>query len=395
MKNIAIIAEYNPFHNGHAYMIEKVCEKHREANIVVVMSGNFVQRAEPAIFDKWARAKMALMCGADIVIELPFLYACRSAEGFAGGAVRLINALGCIDMLAFGSECADIAPLSDIAMVLADEPKELKEGIGSRMTEGVSFPRARDEALKSIMGGDAARHIDGPNNILAIEYLKALYRTKSHISPFNVPRAGAGYSDGKMHNGLSSATAIRRELTDKGINEAVLGNIPGGIAEIYRNTFMLKDFNEYFRLVSYKLRTMGIDEIENIAEVSEGLERRIKQAAQNAESLDGLVMDIKSKRYTYTRIKRILLNCLFGITKDLAENAGAYPLYARVLGFRRKSDILPAIAKNSSVPVITKPSEFFDSPLLSYDILATDVYSLLFGKVAPASLDYTKKLVVV
>ncbi len=393
MKITAIIAEYNPFHNGHAYHIKESCALAGETYIICVMSGNFVQRGEPAIADKWERTRMALYGGADLVIELPFLYATQSAEGFAMGAVEIVDALGCVDHLSFGSECCELSTLKSYAEVLANEPPEFQTMLRAYLDEGHSFPRARELALSGIFSGEADV-LSSSNDILAVEYLKALIQFESKVEPLCIKRRGSGYRDSAMAVDFSSATAIRKELREHGVTGKVLSNLPPQSVSALAAS-PLVDTEEYFRLVQFKLRTMSTADIANIYDVTEGLENRIKSAAQSSKNYWELIMGIKSKRYTYTRVARVLLYCLFGVTKDAIGAAnGNFPLYARVLGMRRHSKkLLAFLAKQSHIPVITKSSEFKDNPLLRYDILATDIYSLLSKEISPSGRDYTERFI--
>lgn len=394
MKITAIIAEYNPFHNGHAYHIRETCEVVGETYIICVMSGNFVQRGEPAIADKWARTRMALYSGADIVIELPFLYATQSAEGFALGAVEIVDALNCVDHLSFGSESGNLPALQSNAQVLMDEPPEFKKMIRHHLNEGESFPRAREHALYEILREDFEA-VSSSNDILAVEYLKALLQFESLVEPVCIQRRGSNYRDEAIVQEYSSATALRKEIRENGITGKVLDNMPAESLSCM-NGLPLTDLDEYFRLIQFKLRTMPVAEIADIYDVSEGLEHRIKSAAQGAENYWQLIMGIKSKRYTYTRIARVLLYCLFGVTKELIESAnGDYPLYARVLGMRSHSKkLLSFLSKKSRIPLITKSAQLNQSPLMRYDLLATDVYGLLNKEIAPSGRDFTERLIV-
>ncbi len=393
MKIAAIIAEYNPFHNGHALHLARTCEIAGECNIICVMSGNFTQRGEPAIADKWARARMALLGGADIVIELPFLFATRSAEGFARGGVELSGALGCVDYLSFGSESGELEQLKTLARILADEPPVFKEAVKKALATGVSFPRARDIALKTVTDG-TADVLTGANNILAIEYLKALYATKSAVRPICVKREGSAYSELTMAANFSSASAIRAEIAAHGMSGMVAANVPPTVMKAM-DFAPLTGGEYYFRLLAYKLRSMPLNEISAIHGVTEGLEYRIARAASEAKSLDEMIFAIKSKRFTYTRVMRVLLHCLMGVTDDAVKKCPS-PTYARVLGFKReKQGLLSRLAECSRIPLLTKPSEFTGGAALGFDILASDIYSLLNDAPLPASRDFTEKLIVV
>jgi predicted nucleotidyltransferase len=392
MKFTAIISEYNPFHNGHAYHIRKTREAEPDSYIVCIMSGHFVQRGEPAIADKWSRARTALTDGADAVFELPFLFATQSAEGFATGAVRVADALGCVTHISFGAETADMDALSACAGLLSQRQPQLDDLIKGEMARGISYPSARANAIQSIAPGQMRKLIASPNNILAVEYLKALKKIESAIVPMCIERKGGGYNDPLISGDFAGAAALRNEIAQNGFSEKLTKYMP----EI--DFTPLTDMDAYSRLVLYRLRQMDTDEISGIAEVTEGLEHRIKKAAGLPMDIDSLAMQIKSKRYTYTRLKRILLYCLFGVQKETLRhvNDGTYGLYARLLGFRRESErLISRITSKSTIPVLTRKTDFFENTMLRYDIAASDIYALLNTKILPGGQDFTQKLIVV
>jgi predicted nucleotidyltransferase len=260
------------------------------------------------------------------------------------------------------------------------------------MDKGCSYPAARAKALMELLGEDARCYISRPNNILAVEYMKAIKRQGSPIVPLCIERAGSSYSDTVLSGEFASAAALRKEIAANGIDGKARQYMPAG------SFLPLTDMDTYSRMILLRLRTMGKEEIEKIGEVTEGLENRIKKAADNSFDIDSLVLNIKSKRFTYTRIKRILLYCLLGITKDILQDAnkGGYPLYARVLGFKKDSEMLVSlVSARSHIPVLAKSSGFRDSKMLDFDIMATDVYALLNKKILPAGQDFTKRLVVI
>ncbi len=392
MKITAIISEYNPFHNGHAYHIRKTREAEPDSSIVCIMSGQFVQRGEPAIADKWSRTRTALCNGADAVFELPFLFATQSAEGFATGAVRIADALRCVTHLSFGAETADIDALSACADLLTQKQAQLDSLIKSEMDKGLSYPSARANAIQSVAPGQMHKLIDSPNNILAVEYLKALKKTGSTIMPMCVGRKGGGYNDPLLPDGFASATALRSEITQNGYSAQLAKYMPD------MDFAPLTDMDAYTRLVLCRLRQMDTDAISKIAEVTEGLEHRIKKAANLPLDVDSLAMQIKSKRYTYTRLKRILLYCLLDVKKETLRRAndGTYGLYARLLGFRKESEpLISCITQKSTIPVLTKKTDFFENAMLRYDIESSDVYALLNTKILPGGQDFTQKLIVI
>ncbi|MGI6152771.1 MAG: nucleotidyltransferase [Christensenellaceae bacterium] len=395
MKIAGIIAEYNPFHNGHAYHIQKTRDGFGADYVVCVMSGHFTQRGLPAIADKWTRAKSALCCGADAVLELPFLSAVRSAEGFAYGAVRLLNALGCIDLLSFGSEAGTIDPLADCAQILLEEPDEYKECLAKKLGDGASYASARAHALEACMPSGGSDVLNGSNNILAVEYLKALARVGSRIAPVTIKRLDTEYNSSEPSAKMASASALRSIILKEGYDREYLSRyIPSDA--LYSSCDGLVDSSSLFPHLAYKLRMMPLEAIRNIFEVAEGLEYKIKEAAKYAKSYEELLDLIGSKRYAKSRISRILLYCLFDITKQTVHATDSSPTYAHLLGFRQESrDLISTIAKRSRIPFITKAAEFIEDAGFSYDLLASDIYALLTKKTAPAGRDFTQKLIVV
>lgn len=355
MKIAGIIAEYNPFHNGHKYHIEKTREVTGADGIVAVMSGNFVQRGDAAICDKFSRAEMALRGGSDLVVELPCVFACSSAEVFARGGVGLLESLGC-DCISFGIEEENIDELQKIALYLKNSDEEFKNRLNSAIKTGKSYPRA----LSEILGTDV---IYTPNNVLAIEYLKALETLK----PFGIRRSGS------MHDGEGSASDIRRKIQ---FGEDATHLMPNYSKNILKSA-QSADRKVLESLVLYKLRTMGEVELENVPDVTEGLENRIIDAAKRAESLDGLCELIKTKRYTMARIRRIIINSLIGIKK---EDVLQKPQYIRVLGMNKTGmKILSALRDKTDIPIITKTADAKSCRMLDLDIMASDVYAVLCG----------------
>ncbi len=385
MQNIGIICEYNPFHQGHAYHLHETRRISQTCKIICVMSGSFSQRGEPCITDKWTRARMAVEHGADLVLELPFLFATQSAEGFAAGGVSLLRQLGCVDALSFGSECADITLLQGTARLLADAQENFEARVRSLCLQGLSYPAAREKAFIELHPNADHAPLTGSNNVLALEYLKAMQRQSCDFSPLTIQRRGQAYHEAQLQEAFSSATALRNELYTTGFTPELLQNLPS------RQPFPFIDPTMFFRLLSFRLRTMSLVEIEQVHDVGGGLEYNIKEAAKTAQSYDQLVTQIKTKRYTRTRIQRILLHCLMDVRKQTIASIDIdSQCYARVLAVKQSSlDLLSQIKRH--LPLITKASEFTDSPLLEYDLRATDVHSTLFTPVHAAAQDFTQK----
>lgn len=353
MKTAGIIAEYNPFHNGHKYHIEETRKLTDAEGVIVVMSGHFVQRGEYAICDKWSRAKMAIKGGADLVVELPAVYSCQSAEYFARGAVSILESLKC-NYLSFGTEAENTEEIIKIADFLKNPPDDFKKKLEDNLKKGASYPKALSDAI----GNDT---INTPNNVLAIEYLKKI----KNMKPVGVKRQGS------LHDEKGSASDIRAKIN---ANENADNLMPEASTEIFESS--LKANRDTFeKLVLYKLRTMPAEQLKNVPDVTEGLENRILQMCHRATTLDQLCDLIKTKRYTMARIRRILNNSLLGITK---EDIIKSPEYIRVLGMNKNGmQILSDLRDNTDIPIITKVADAPKSAMLDIDINATNIYSLL------------------
>ena len=364
--SIGIIAEYNPFHNGHAYHIRAARKAVGTDNacVAVVMSGSFVQRGDVAICDKWARANMALECGADLIIELPVNFACSSAENFAQKAVAILKFLK-ITHTAFGAECTDLASLEIIAKILKEEPQWYKSALKSALNEGYSFPEARARAI----GKEYANILLSPNNILAVEYLKA-----DAPSPILTARKGANHDDRTIApDGFASASAIReliatenfdeiRELMPPIAHEILMERITGGSAPI--------SIHSLSNAILFHLRAITPSDLCKTADISEGLENRIISAANESGTFDECIHKIKTRRYTLSRIRRAIINSFLSIT---AQQTVETPQYLRILG---STACGREYLKDNSfdVPVITKSAQYKD--LLTLDTHATDIYML-------------------
>ena len=403
-KVVGIIAEYNPFHNGHSYHIQNTKALTGADFVVAVMTGNFTQRGNTSVVDKWEKTKMALNGEADLVIELPTIYSISSAENFANGAIKILNTLGIVDSISFGMEADDISTLNNIANVLYMEPPEYKAILEHELSKGSSFPKARENALMMYLN-DIKRYanvLKGSNNILAIEYLKALKSQKSNLVPIGVKREKVYYNSIKVIDEYASSTGIRNLLLHNQLEEArkvvpsktyslLLNNIRQG-------TFVL-DITAYNREIIYKLRSMCVKEIANLPDVNEGLEYLIKDASNKTNNLIELINKVKSKRYTQTRVQRILLYALLGITKKDMEISKKMTPYIRVLGCSENGKILLSQI-NSKAKVITSFKKFEKSNknrkikrMLEIDKKATDIYTLGYKKESKAGLDYTKGLI--
>lgn len=394
MKVSGIICEYNPFHNGHLYHIRKTREN-GATHIVAVMSGNFVQRGDTAIMDKLERARLAVRSGADLVIELPVQYSLASAENFASGAVHLLDSLGAVDELSFGSECGDTQKLLKAmetvdlaALTHADEIKSIME-------KGYTYPRA----LNSVVNGydpEAAAVIAEPNNTLAVEYLRALKRSGSAMEPFTVMREKAAHDGTEASDGFASASMLR-EMIENG--ESIDSFTTEEWAAAVRNAVKngeTASMSRLERVILYKLRTCSVEEIAQICDVGQGLEHRI-YGARMAGSLDELLFTVKTKRYTMARIRRIMLALLIGITKTDMEQL---PPYGRILAFNERGREILARAKGSAVipfgSSIAKLSQLGDTAerFAELEIRASDIYGLALDTVTSAQKDYRAKIMI-
>lgn len=393
MKVLGIISEYNPLHMGHVYHIKTSIEKTGATHTLCVMSGNFVQRGEPAIVDKWARTRMALNAGIDLVLELPVVFACASAEIFAYGAVRTLHNTGVVDFLSFGSEQGELEPLKRIASILHEEPAEYRKLLKKYLNEGYSFPLSREKAILSIINDLPGNIMSHSNNILAIEYIKALKRLKSDMQPVTVKRVGAAYLSTEMLSSFSSATAVRKFLQDGGaITDPVLShNLPDFTFKILqaeitgrRGPVFADAFSE---IVLHRLRTMSPEELRNVPDVTEGLENRLISCSLRSGTLSELIDMVATSRYPSTRIRRITANLLWGVTKNQLKSFVSDDRcgYLRVLGFNSKGrELLARIRKEAKVPLITKVANYRDQLsgasklMFEYDIKATNSYVLAF-----------------
>ena len=406
-KVLGIIAEYNPFHNGHLYHLEKSKEDTGSNYTVAIMSGNFTQRGSTSLIDKWSKAESAIRCGVDLVIELPVLYAISSAENFAEGAVKILDSLKVVDYLSFGAETADMEILNKCADVLYREPRDYKTLLSHELKKGISYPKARENALMMYLNDirKYANVLSSPNNILGIEYLKALKRLKSTIQPISIPRYESGYNDLSYTGNIASSTAIRNMIKNNGFN-ALANLMPApSYASLVQNIKMghiVPDISVFEREIIYVLRKMQTSEIAELQDVSEGLEFAIKNAANSCNSVVEFINIINSKRYTSTRIQRILLYALLEITKkDMALSRKIQP-YVRVLGLNNRGKFLISeIAKaNPKLEIVTSVKRFTDEnsnkslmTMLDKDIWATNTYTIGYDEDSWNNLDFTKKIV--
>lgn len=410
MKTVGIIAEYNPFHNGHKFHIEESKRLTGADCVVSVMSGNFVQRGEPAIYNKWVRAEAAVLSGADLVIEIPAVFSCATAEVFAEAGVRLLCSLGSVDYIAFGAEEESIEKLQKTADFFTEESDELKRAIKENLKNGMSYAGARSAAAETAGMEEFGEIICKPNNILAVEYLKQLNILKNknemrsldsekgetrerHLpKPVLIVRKSAGYYEANPDEGIAGAGKLRDMLRD-GID--IRKYLPNNTAEEndishfaneagYRNEPCFPD--RMFEFVEYKLLSESATRLNEIDGAVEGLENRAVRAASEAIDHESLINLIKTKRYSRTAIQRMLTRMLLGITKsDMQEFRACEECYARVLAFSEKGARLLRKLKKDDVQGLSiltninreKPENEILVKMLNYDIKAGDLYDLL------------------
>jgi predicted nucleotidyltransferase len=356
MRVNAIIAEYNPFHNGHLYQLNESSQQTDADYTIVLMSGNFVQRGAPAIIDKYTRAKMALLNGADLVLELPSYSATGSAEFFARGAISLLNNLGIVTTLSFGSECGNLSRLLNTATVLSSESPEFQTILKKHLSTGLTYPLSLQKALQNLYGSSLTVDITQPNNILALEYCKALMQTDSTITPFTITRKDTGYHETQLSGSLSSANAIRLALGSTNDNDlsTLQNTMPESaydllVDSVRKNHIMCS--NDFSSVLHYCLLTNRVSGLEHYLDVTSDLSDRIQKHLNDFETYEQFCELIKTKNITYARISRCLLHILLGITKE--DNTPAS--YIRILGFRKAAKpLLSSLKSNCNLPLVTK-----------------------------------------
>lgn len=423
MKTVGLITEYNPFHNGHKYHIEEAKRVTGADFVVVVMSGNFVQRGCPAMIDKYARTKMALLCGADLVFELPVCYATASAEYFALGAVALLDRLGFVDCLCFGSESGEINELSSIADLLVHHSNELDRLIQKNLKAGATYPAARLKAIIDWINNtslpisnkiDYEAVLNEPNNILGIEYLKALLMLSSKIKPYTIKRKASDYHDLSLptDNNLPSASAIRDNLKTYQISQAdyklddILQHVPSCVHDLlassYKKTYPIQE-DDLSLLLSYRLLYETKKTLEEIYDCTPDLADRLLNQRLKAMPFEALVQALKSKNYTHTRICRVLLHILLQIKKEdiLSYQKDGYILYARLLGIKKDSSFLLKEGNDNltiinKLPATVKQLSEAGKKMLETDLRAAHLYNqLVYYKYGSRLVDEFRKGIII
>lgn len=395
MKITGIVCEYNPFHNGHLHHLQKTREN-GATHIAAVMSGNYVQRGDTAVLDKFTRAKLAIKGGADLVIEIPSVYSLASAEFYARGAVYLLDSLGCVDEISFGSEVGSVAELERAAEI-ADECSKSPE-LEEYLRNGMSYPNAINTMVYEKFGRKFGNRIGdilaSPNNVLAVEYLKAIKRFNSPIKPFTIQRKSAAHDSMTALDGIASASFIRKCMAEKSDFSDLVPEYVGHAYTNARAEGKTADISNLERILIYKLRTSSPEELRRIPDVGQGLEYRILEAADK-NNLNEILTSIKTKRYTMARLKRILLNILIGITKSDLE---ILPPYGRILAVtERGRDILSKVKETGKIPFATSPAKLAKTSLeaerfTQIEGTASDIYALAQDKIGKGQSDYRAKI---
>lgn len=392
MNILGIIAEYNPFHNGHLYHLKSAKKQAKADYTICIMSGNFIQRGEPALVNKFKRVDMAIQNGIDLVLELPTYYAVSTAEKFANSSVKLLNECH-TNYISFGCENNNIFSLTSIANLLLEEPYEYQQELKNQLNLGLSYPNARSKAISQILN-IPQNILNKPNNILAIEYLKSILKINPTIAVIPIQRVDSNYYDIDSKTNILSATGIREKLKN---SEDIDIFLPQKSLTLLNDTVFFEDFEQ---LILFSLRKLSLSELKNLPDVTEGLENRIFSAILSSTSLFELIDKIKTKRYPLTRIKRIMISALLSLSKDeltqFDESGG--PQYLRVLGCNEKGkELLSIISKTSKLPIVTSVSKFLSNAndlqkrMLNKDILATNIYTLI-SKDKTVNLDYTRRI---
>lgn len=368
MKTTGIIAEYNPFHNGHKYQIDTLRESGSDY-VIAVMSGDFTQRGEPAIVDKYARARMALLGGADLVIELPVVYATADAKRFADGGVSLLSNLGVVDELAFGVEEGSEELVLKLSEFLSDPPALYEETLDSYLRKGYSYPLAREKALELFFDPSELNNLDGPNTILAIEYCRAIHNNGRRMTPKAVTRKGADYSATELDvDGMSSASALRLLLREAFDEELMLKHMPGSSVVTLKISRLMyqEDFSSFLH---YKL--LNEDSFMDYLDVTRAFSNRLVSNIKDYTDFDSFIEVMKTKNITHTSVNRLLTHIML----DICGTPPVVVPYARVLGFRESArPLLTEIKRDSRIPMITKLADADMHSCLEIDIASANIY---------------------
>ncbi|MGG5253058.1 nucleotidyltransferase [Neobacillus sp. SM06] len=395
MKAVGLIVEYNPFHNGHAYHLQQAKEISGSDLVIAVMSGNFLQRGEPAIVSKWYRAKMALMGGADLVFELPYRFATQKAETFANGAISLLDAAGCAS-ICFGSESGDINAFLKTAGRIETMQNQLDKEIKQCMKTGISYPKALSLVYDSVTDSPDYVNLTMPNNILGYQYIRAIRKQKSHLNPFTIARKSAGYHDEHFASAtIASATSIRKAIFSNGSKiDSFIPSYTKELLNSYLNEYgQLHQWEDYWPLLQFRLLQAAPAELRQIYEMEEGIENRLMKAASQAGSFQEFMEMVKTKRYTWTRLQRISTHILTNASKSEMREDEEKASYLRLLGMSEKGKTYLNKEKTKfSVPVISKLSSYRHKEI-DLDIRAARIYAAVLpvkNKKALLQQEYTQ-----
>lgn len=365
MKKIGIICEYNPFHNGHIYHIEKIKEMFPDSLIVLVMSGNFTERGEISLINKWNKTKIALNHNIDLVLELPFPYATESADTFADGAVRILSYFN-IDSLIFGSECDDINKFIELADIQLNNP-DYNNLVKEYLDFGYNYPTSMAKALNDLCDYT----INTPNDLLGLSYVKQIILQESSIKPLTIKRTN-DYHDQNLSNEITSATSIRKALEN---NQDISNYVPEDVLEYLEN---INYQERFFNLLKYKLIS-EINELDKYMDVSEGIDKRIKKFILKSKNYQELIENIKTKRYTYNRLNRMFIHILTNYTKE-KSNKFKRINYIKILGFNKKgSELIKEVKNEDFIPIITNYSDL-DDEVLDYELQVAFIYNMIMNK---------------
>lgn len=380
MKACGLIVEYNPFHNGHLYHVERSKEKTNADIMIAVMSSSFLQRGEPAIIDKFHRAKAALQSGVDLVVELPFVYAVQYADLFARGAILTLSELD-VDYVCFGSEAGKIEPFIKGYEHYQEQEANFKQQLHKHLNEGLSFPQASKKAYQTIDLASGDIDLGQPNNILGFSYVKAIKELHSSIQPETIKRTKSGYHDEQIEHEIASATSIRKEIVNKREMTALaIKALPESTVNQLHHYLNLTsnwhDWELYFPYLQLLVQTKSHEELQSIQGVIEGLEYRLKQTVQEATSFQHWMTILKTKRYTWTRLQRVFVHLLTNTTKEDLEpyKELTQPPYVRILGMNQHGrEYVQTIKKDMGVPLVSNMQET-KHPMMKLEEKATDAY---------------------
>lgn len=357
MVKVGVIAEYNPFHNGHIYHLNKVKEMFPDSYLILVLAGNFTQRGDVSVINKWDKTKLALDYGFDLVAELPFNIATSSASLYAHGAIDILNKLDC-DYLVFGSETNDVELFKNLVNV-TNNNKDYQAKIKHYLNKGLNYPKACSLALNDV----SKVIIDKPNDVLALEYIRNIINTNSKIKPVSIKRTN-DYHECEINKKITSATSIRKNINNKSI---IKNTLPDDSLKLIKDISL----NDYFKYIKYEI--ISNNKLDEILDVDEGIENKLKKEVLSSNNIEELILKVKSKRYSYNKIKRMLLHILTNTKKDYDKNIN----YIRILGATNNGmKILKEIKTKTDVPIITKYKKKYDY-LFKDDIKASIVYSLI------------------